>query len=59
MMLAAPDVVFLHSRPAHRGQEVDDAVIDGPQSLVWRQAANRLPTEQALLRALVTGEWQA
>jgi len=59
MMLAAPDVVFLHGRPAHRGEEVDTAVIDGPQSLVWRQAANRLPTEQALLHALVTGEWQA
>ena len=59
MMLAAPDVVFLHGRPAHRGEEVDAAVIDGPQSLVWRQAANRLPTEQALLHALVTGEWQA
>ena len=59
MALAAPDAVFLHCLPAHRGEEVDAAVIDGPQSLVWEQAANRLPTEQALLHALVTGEWEA
>ena len=58
MALAAPDAVFLHCLPAHRGEEVDAAVIDGPQSLVWEQAANRLPTEQALLHALVTGEWE-
>ena len=59
MALAAPDAVFLHCLPAHRGEEVDAAVIDGPQSLVWEQAANRLPTEQALLHGLVTGEWEA
>ena len=58
MALAAPDAVFLHCLPAHRGEEVDAAVIDGPRSLVWEQAANRLPTEQALLHALVTGEWE-
>ena len=54
MALAAPDAVFLHCLP-----EVDAAVVDGPQSLVWEQAANRLPTEQALLHALVTREWEA
>ena len=59
MRLAAHDAVFLHCLPAHRGEEVDAAVIDGPQSLVWRQAANRLPTEQALLHTLVTGDWEA
>ena len=33
-------------------------MIDGPQRAVWQQAANRLPTEQALLHALVTGDWE-
>jgi ornithine carbamoyltransferase len=54
---AKREAVFLHCLPAHRGEEVDAAVIDGPQSLVWQQAANRMPTEQALLYALVTGDW--
>lgn len=58
MALAAPEAVFLHCLPAHRGEEVEPEVIDGPQSLVWEQAANRLPTEQALLHTLVTGEWE-
>lgn len=59
MALAARNAVFLHCRPAHRGEEVDAAVIDGPQSLVWEQAANRLPIEQALLHALITDDWEA
>lgn len=59
MALAARDAVFLHCQPAHRGDEVAAAVIDGPQSLVWQQAGNRLPTQQALLYALVTGDWEA
>jgi ornithine carbamoyltransferase len=59
MALAHHDAVFLHCLPARRGEEVDAAVIDGPASLVWRQAANRLPTEQALLYAIVTGDWEA
>ena len=58
MAPARHDAVFLHCLPAHRGEEVDAAVIDGPASLVWQQAANRLPTEQALLHALVTGDWE-
>jgi ornithine carbamoyltransferase len=57
MAAAAPDAIFLHCLPAHRGEEVTAGVIDGPASAVWRQAANRLPTEQALLYALVTGRW--
>jgi ornithine carbamoyltransferase len=58
MAQAAPDAVFLHCLPAHRGEEVAAAVIDGPQSAVWDQAANRLPTEQAVLYALTTGDWE-
>jgi ornithine carbamoyltransferase len=55
--LARPDAVFLHCLPAHRGEEVAADVIDGPRSAVWRQAANRETTEEALLYALVTGDW--
>ncbi|MDA0161708.1 hypothetical protein OM076_15630 [Solirubrobacter ginsenosidimutans] len=58
MALARHDAVFLHCLPAHRGEEVDSAVIDGSASLVWTQAANRLPAEQALLSALITGDWE-
>ena len=54
MSFARPDAVFLHCLPAHRGEEVTDEVIDGPQSAVWQQAANRLPTEQALLYGLIS-----
>jgi ornithine carbamoyltransferase len=58
MGLAASDAIFLHCLPAHRGEEVATAVIDGAHSAVWQQAANRLPTEQAALYALVTGDWE-
>ena len=51
--LAEPGAIFLHCLPAHRGEEVVDEVIDGSQSAVWQQAANREPTEQALLYALL------
>ena len=54
MAHAKPGAIFLHCLPAHRGEEVVDEVIDGPRSAVWQQAANREPTEQALLYALVT-----
>jgi len=52
MALAAPDAVFLHCLPAHRGDEVTAEVIDGPRSLVWAQAENRLHTATAVLLAL-------
>jgi ornithine carbamoyltransferase len=54
MAAARPEAVFMHCLPAHRGQEVDAAVIDGPASVVFEQAANRLPTEQAVLHTLLT-----
>ena len=52
MTLARPDAIFLHCLPAKRGEEVTTEVIDGPQSAVWRQSANRMPTEAALLLML-------
>jgi ornithine carbamoyltransferase len=58
MAAAGADAIFMHCLPAHRGEEVTAEVIDGPQSVVWQQAENRLPTEEALLFALVTRRWE-
>ena len=55
MLLARPGAIFLHCLPAKRGEEVATAVIDGSQSVVWQQSANRMPTEEALLLALTRG----
>ncbi|MBW3560333.1 MAG: ornithine carbamoyltransferase [Proteobacteria bacterium] len=49
MAQAAPEAVFMHNLPAHRGEEVDDEVIDGPRSLVWDQVANRIHAQKAIL----------
>ena len=50
MELANPGAVFLHCLPAHRGEEVDAEVIDGPQSLVWDEAENRIHAQKAILK---------
>jgi ornithine carbamoyltransferase len=56
MSQAGPEAIFMHCLPAHRGEEVTDEVIDGPQSRVWDEAENRWYTEQALIYGLITGE---
>jgi ornithine carbamoyltransferase len=55
MALAAPDAIFLHCLPAHRGEEVAAEVIDGPASRVWPQAENRLHAQKALLELICAG----
>ena len=56
MALAAPDALFMHCLPAKRGQEVTDAVLDGPQSVVLDEAANRVPAQKAILLWCLDGE---
>jgi ornithine carbamoyltransferase len=53
MEMAGADAIFMHCLPAHRGQEVTADVLDGPRSVVWDQAENRLHTEKALLVSLL------
>ena len=56
MSVAKPDALFMHCLPAHRGEEVDAAVIDGPQSAVWDEAENRLHVQKALMEYLLLGK---
>lgn len=58
MRQARPDALFMHCLPAHRGEEVSAEVIDGPQSVVWDEAENRLHVQKALMEFLVLGQVQ-
>jgi ornithine carbamoyltransferase len=53
LSVAAPEAIVLHCLPAHREEEITDAVMEGPQSRVWDQAENRMHAQQALLASLL------
>ena len=55
MRAAKPDALFMHGLPAHRGEEVEADVIDGPQSVVWDEAENRMHVQKALMEYLLLG----
>jgi len=59
MKVARKDALFMHCLPAHRGEEVAAAVIDGKQSVVWEEAENRLHTQKALMEFLLLGKVSA
>ena len=56
MKAAKPDALFMHCLPAHRGEEVEADVIDGPQSVVWDEAENRMHVQKALMEYLLLGK---
>ena len=56
MAAARPDALFMHCLPAHRGEEVEAEVIDGPQSVVWEEAENRMHVQKALMEYLLLGK---
>ena len=55
MAKAKPDALFMHCLPAHRGEEVTADVLEGPQSVVWDEAENRMHAQKALMEYLVVG----
>ena len=55
MKKAKPDALFMHCLPAHRGEEVTASVIDGPESVVWDEAENRMHAQKALMEFLLLG----
>ena len=55
MAVAKPDALFMHCLPAHRGEEVTAEVIDGPQSVVWDEAENRMHVQKAVMEYLLLG----
>jgi ornithine carbamoyltransferase len=56
MAVADKDVLFMHCLPAHRGEEVTEEVLEGPQSVVWEEAENRLHVQKALMEYLLLGK---
>ncbi len=56
MAAADPQAVFMHCLPAHHDEEVTGEVIDGPQSVVWDEAENRLHVQKALMEFLLLGQ---
>ena len=56
MKLTTKDSLFMHCLPAHRGEEVEDSVIDGPRSVIWREAYHRRTTIQSILFHLINGD---
>jgi ornithine carbamoyltransferase len=56
MQAAQADALFMHCLPAHRGEEVSADVIDGPQSVVWDEAENRMHVQKALMEFLLLGK---
>jgi ornithine carbamoyltransferase len=55
MQVAQAGALFMHCLPAHRGEEVSAEVIDGPQSVVWDEAENRMHVQKALMEFLLLG----